>query len=200
VEHFNALARGLPGIPKALLSQRLRRLQQTGIVERRFDPENHATCYRLTRAGQELYSIVDSLTQWGAKWAFGEPEPAELNPVLLLWWMRGRVCLEKLPAQRVVVEFNFQEVRQSAYWLVLKPEDVSLCVKHPGFEIDVLVIAELSAFYQVWLGRITFDQAVREQRVEVDALPPFAHAFPTWFALSPAASTVQAETRIRHIR
>ena len=197
VEHFNALERGLPGIPKALLAQRLRRLQQTGIVERQADPEGHAIRYRLTQAGQELYPIIDSLTHWGAKWAFGEPAPSELNPVLLLWWMRGRVCVEKLPGKRVVVEFKFHEARPNSYWLVLKPEDVSLCVKHPGFEIDVLVTAELSALYQVWLGRMTFNQAVREQKVEVDALPALARAFPTWFALSPAAGTVRAQERIR---
>jgi hypothetical protein len=107
--------------------------------------------------------------------------------------MRGRVCTEKLPAQRVVVEFKFSEVRPNVYWLVLKPGDISLCVTNPGFEIDVLVTAELSALYQIWLGRMTFNQAVREQKVEVDAHPSLARAFPTWFALSPAAGTVQAQ-------
>jgi hypothetical protein len=65
-------------------------------------------------------------------------------------------------------------------------------VKHPGFEIDVVVTAELAAFYQVWFGRITFVDAFREQRIEVDAMPSLIRAFPKWFALSPTVDAVRA--------
>ena len=74
VDHFNALERGLPGISRALLASRLKRLQQVGIVERGVAPKGKRTCYTLTSAGWELYPVVESLTRWGAKWAFGEPE------------------------------------------------------------------------------------------------------------------------------
>jgi DNA-binding HxlR family transcriptional regulator len=190
-QHFNKLERGLPGIPKALLAERLRRLQQVGVIERRGDAGGRKTSYQLTAAGWELYPVVEGLTRWGAKWAFGDPEPAELDPLLLLWWMRDRVIRERLPRQRIVVEFNFREARPAKYWLVLSPEDVSLCLKHPGYEIDVLVTAELSALYQVWLGRITFGDAIRAQRIELDAVPALIAAFPEWFALSLAAGIVR---------
>ena len=42
---FNELARGLPGLSRALLSRRLRQLQHDGLVERTGDG------YTLTRAG-----------------------------------------------------------------------------------------------------------------------------------------------------
>ena len=103
-----------------------------------------------------IEAFVPDLTRWGAKWAFGEPEPTELNPVLLLWWMRDRVDAERLPPGRVVVEFQFIERRRECYWLILDPDDVSVCLKHPGYETDVLVRAELAALYQVWFGRLTF--------------------------------------------
>lgn len=190
--HFNELERGLPGIPKALLSERLRRLQHVGVLERYSDPEGRKTSYQLTLAGKELYPIIESLTSWGAKWAFGEPEPAELDPLLLLWWMRDRVKRECLPSHKVVVEFNFHEARPAKYWLVLSPADVSLCLKHPGYEIDILVTAALSTFYQVWLGRMTFLDALRANQIELDAVPTLVRAFPTWFALSLAAEIVSA--------
>ncbi|MFN8458485.1 MAG: hypothetical protein U0401_28170 [Anaerolineae bacterium] len=34
-----------------------------------------------------------------------------------------------------------------SYWLVLTKEDVRL-LTHPGFDLDVLVTADLAAFYQ----------------------------------------------------
>ncbi|HBY99079.1 MAG TPA: transcriptional regulator [Chloroflexi bacterium] len=191
-QHFNELERGLPGIPKALLAQRLRRLQQVGVIERYGDSKERKTCYQLTPAGQELFPVIESLTRWGAKWAFREPEPAELDPVLLLWWMRNRVNRERLPLQRIVVEFNFREARSAKYWLVLSPKDVSVCLKHPGYEIDILVTTELAVLYQVWFGRIAFHDAIREQQVQLDAAPALIREFPKWFALSQAASIVRA--------
>ena len=194
-QHFNALERGLPGIPRALLAERLRRLQQVGVIERLGESGGRRSRYRLTPAGWELVPVIDSLTRWGAKWAFEEPEPEELNPVLLLWWMRDRVNPERLPGRRVVVEFIFRETRPSRFWLVLDPNDVSVCLKHPGFEIDMLIQAELAALYEVWLGRLTFARVIREERVEIDATPALIRAFPKWFALSPAAEIVRATRR-----
>jgi DNA-binding HxlR family transcriptional regulator len=190
-QHFNELERGLPGIPKALLTERLRRLQQVGAIERLSEPTGRRTRYQLTAAGWELYPVIESLTRWGAKWAFGEPEPAELNPVLLLWWMRDAVNREALPEQRVVVEFYFRETRPKRFWLVLDPGDVSVCVQHPGFEIDVLIQAELAALYEVLFGQTTMARAMREDRLKIDSTPDLIRNFPKWFALSPVAEIVR---------
>lgn len=64
---FNDIARSEPGLSRTLLSKRLRQLEAAGIVSHVGDE------YRLTDAGEDLRSIVFSLGEWGAKWAFGEP-------------------------------------------------------------------------------------------------------------------------------
>jgi DNA-binding HxlR family transcriptional regulator len=191
-QHFNELERRLPGISRALLAERLRRLQRVGVLKRRLAPTGRQTSYQLTQAGRELQPVIDSLLHWGARWAFGEPDPAELDPVLLMWWMRDRVYTERLPSRRIVVEFDFRGPRPGTYWLVLEPGAISVCLTHPGFEIDVLVTADLAAFYQVWLGRITFAEAVRNRQVELDTVPALIRAFPRWFAWSAAAGAVRA--------
>lgn len=128
-----------------------------------------------------------------------EPDPDELDPSLLLWWMRDRVYTERLPQARVVVEFAFRSTRRrrSTYWLILERSDVSVCLKHPGFETDVLVTADLAVFYQVWLGRMTFAEALHDQRIELDAVPALMRDFPRWFAWSPTAEAVRAATQNR---
>jgi DNA-binding HxlR family transcriptional regulator len=191
VHRFSDLERGLPGIPRALLAERLRRLQKAGIIERQPEPVGHKSGYELTQAGLELRPIIESMLFWGARWAFGEPDLDELNPTLLLWWMRDRVYTERLPQERVVVEFDFREESFGNYWLVMKPQDVSVCLSHPGFEPDMLVSADLGAFYKVWLGYISYSQAVYEGQIEIKALPMLARSFPTWFAWSPAADGVR---------
>jgi hypothetical protein len=135
---------------------------------------------------------VDDLIVWGARWAFGEPDPAELDPVLLLWWMHGRVRRERLPPRRVVVQFDFSGARVASMWLLLDPADVSVCLQHPGFDVDLLVTADLAAFYRVWLGRCTLAEALRREQVRLDGPPALARAFPRWWALSPTAEVVRA--------
>ncbi len=190
--HFNALERGLPGIPRAVLTNRLKRLKQAGIIERVEESGSQKVSYSLTPAGWALTPIMDALSDWGAKWVFGEPEESELDPVLLLWWMHSRVYRERLPKQRVVVEFDFREARPARFWLVLTPEDVSVCMTHPGFDVNILVTAELKSFYQVWLGRIEFMDALRSEKIQLDAMPAFIRDFPGWFMLSPMVGSVKA--------
>lgn len=191
--HFNDFERGLPGISRGLLSDRLRRLEQVGIVEK-LEMENgrNRTQYQLTKAGEELYPVIDSLLHWGAKWAFGEPEQTDLDPILLLWWMRDRVRVEQLPDQRVVVQFDFKGAVKETDWLILQKDDVSICLSHPGFDVDMLVTADIATLFKVWLGGMDFNEAVRQQQLEIDAIPALTRAFPDWFAYSLAAPSVRS--------
>lgn len=193
--HFNELERGLPGIPTAVLANRLKRLHRAGIIDRVEESGKQKVSYCLTPAGQELKPVLDAMNDWSAKWIFGEPEESELDPVLLLWWLHSRVYRDRLPAQRVVIEFDFWETRPAHFWLVLTRDDVSVCMTDPGYEVNILVSAELKSFYQIWLGRILFTDALRSDKIQVDAIPVYIRDFPGWFMLSPLAGPVRAAVR-----
>ena len=190
---FNDLERGLPGISRALLAQRLRQLQEAGVIVKHYNASGrNKTEYHLTRAGQELKEVINSLLVWGADWAFGEPTQEELDPLLLLWWMHDRVNSDQITEERVVVQFDFHGAAVGTYWLVLTSEDTSLCLTDPGYEVNVLVTADLATFFKLWLGRISYHEAIRDYGVRVEGLPRHIRAFPNWFAWSPAAPTVRA--------
>jgi len=192
VGHFNALDRGLPGISRALLVERLRRLERMGIVARHASSAGRAVVYSLTPAGRQLQAIIDALGGWGARWAFGDPRPSELDPVVLLWWMKRRVHRERLPARRVVIQFDFRGDRTGSYWLVLERTDVSVCLQHPRFDIDLRVAADIDAFYRVWLGRNSLAEARRRDAVRLEGAPTMVRGFAEWFAWSPMAAAVRA--------
>lgn len=191
--HFNDLERGLPGISRALLSQRLRLLEHAGIVEKCFrQGDRRSTEYYLTSAGQALQDVIQSLLLWGTTWAFSDPTPEQLDPLLLLWWMRNRVNVQHLPQDRVVVQFDFHGTKTDSYWLVLAADDVTICLIHPGYEIDVLVVADLSTLFKVWLGQLDYDEVLNTRDLTVAGAPRLTRSFPTWFAWSPAAPAVRA--------
>lgn len=194
MKHFNDLERGLPGISRGLLSDRLRRLENAGVLEKISHGRGKKTEYHLSAAGVELHEVINALMVWGARWAFDEPTEEQLDPVLLMWWMRNRIRKDQLPDEQVVIEFNFIHHKSETYWLILNPKDVSVCVTFPGFPPDVFVTAKLSVFFQVWLGRISFDQALASDSVRIDANQKYTRAFPNWFAWSLAAPAVRAET------
>ncbi len=192
-KHFNDLQRGLPGLSRALLSKRLQQLQHDGIVEKRINDKGRRTSeYHLTEAGIDLQNIMNTLLIWGTKWSFGDPTEEQLDPLLLMWWMRGRVNKEKLPGERITVQFNFHSPVTDSYWLVMSQDDVVICVTDPGYDINVLVTANLKSFFMVWLGRMAYQEANRRSEIVVDTIPAFEQAFPTWFAWSPAAAVVSS--------
>jgi len=177
---------------RTLLAERLRRLQRVGVLERRDASRGKRTEYRLTSAGRELQPIIDLFGGWGARWAFGDPRPNELDPIVLLWWMRRRVCIEAIGRRRVVIQFDFSGGPRQSYWLLIERTDVSVCLKNPGFDIDVLVSADILAFYRVWLGRVTLSEALRRQQVQLDGTSSDVRSFSHWFSWSPMADAVRA--------
>jgi DNA-binding HxlR family transcriptional regulator len=191
MEGFNDIARGLPGIPRSLLSDRLARLEAAGVVTR--EPRaGRGHNYRLTDAGRELKAVVLAMGKWGARWAFGPPKEEDLDPGLLLWRMQQRLNVAALPDERVTIAFDFLAGRRSQFWLVIDQGAASVCVADPGFDIGLVVSAELSAFYQVWLGKISLDHATSKGLIRIEGRPAYERAFSGWFLWSPIAGFIAA--------
>lgn len=67
-KRFADLSRGLPAMSQNVLSQRLRGLEEFGIVRRRrLGPPASVGVYELTELGQELRPVVFSLARWGSR-------------------------------------------------------------------------------------------------------------------------------------
>ena len=78
---FNEILDGAPGLPRSVLSQRLRALERSGVVSR--TATGRSTCYRLTASGHELAEVCLALGAWGARWRDVRPE--DQDPYLALW-------------------------------------------------------------------------------------------------------------------
>jgi DNA-binding HxlR family transcriptional regulator len=190
MRRFNELARGLPGMSRGLLSKRLDQLERDGLV-------THVDgAYRPTAACEELGPLIFGLAEWGARWAFGEPRPDELDPVVLMWWIRGGLDPEVLlevtrNGPRSVLHVRVPDAHRSRFWFVATPGDVSLCFTDPGFEVDVTLESSLGVLYQVWLGALTLPTAVRDGRVTLTGPREAVRRLPEALKLSPAAPYVE---------
>jgi len=183
---FNDIQRGVPRISRALLVKRLRELAAHGVIISA-DGE-----YRLTEAGQELGEVVVHLGTWGARWT-APVRRDRLDAKLLMWDMRRRIALERLPEKRVVVRFDFRGVpaghkAPKTYWLVMQRPEVDLCIIEPGFEVDIYVDADLASLTRVWLGEIPIRQAIREGGINLNGERQAVRDFPSWLLLSTLAA------------
>ena len=191
VQRFNELERFLPGISRSVLAQRLRHLQRVGLVERQAGADGQRSVYQLTEAGRDLRPVVRAIGNWGARWAFGDPDPAELDPDLVVQWISRHLAREQLPARRVVVQFAVTGPPVRRYWLVIEPEDVSVCMHDPGFGIDAVFRSDARTLYQVYVGELALPDAQRSGRLELECAPAVLRQVPTWFAWSGFAPAVR---------
>ncbi len=190
---FSEIRRGMPLISRALLTQRLRHLEDVGVIESR--PAGRGREYRLSQAGAEFHGVIEGLGAWGQRWIHGRASAENLDAMLLMWNIRRRLAVDRLPDRRIVVRFDFRGVPAgrgpSTSWLVASRSEVDVCLKDPGFGIDLVVAADLGAFTRVWLGDISFEQAVRAREIRLDGPRELLRAFPGWLLLSHYAGVVR---------
>jgi DNA-binding HxlR family transcriptional regulator len=187
-DRFNELLRGAPLISRSLLAKRLRDLEKAGVVSRARLPAGRGYCYRLTRAGEEFRTVIEGLGNWGQRWTV-RVKRDNLDAGLLMWAIRRRIALDRLPAGRVVVQFDFRGIPPTKrgyrrFWLLLEHTHVDLCVEDPGFDVDLYVDADLSAMTKIYLGDVSFASASRVGDVRLSGPRELARAFPSWLLLS----------------
>ncbi len=68
-KRFGELARAVPGLSDRLLSQRLRELEEAGVVEREVDPGAPVRVnYSLSEKGADLRPAISELRAWARRW------------------------------------------------------------------------------------------------------------------------------------
>jgi DNA-binding HxlR family transcriptional regulator len=196
-QHFNEIHRGAPLMSRALLAQRLRSLEGHGVIARESLPKGRGYCYRLTEAGREFHSVIEGLGTWGQRWTV-RVERDNLDPGFLMWNMRRRIALDRLPPRRIVVRFKYGGVPVRCrgprlFWLLLEPTLADLCIEDPGFEVDLYVEADLATMAGVWLGDLTIKDALRSGKVQLSGSQELVQAFPAWLMLSHFAAVPRPE-------
>jgi DNA-binding HxlR family transcriptional regulator len=70
---FGELAKAVPGLSDRLLSQRLRELEQQGLVRREVEAGTPVrVTYSLSEAGEDLGPSISELKVWARRWKCGD--------------------------------------------------------------------------------------------------------------------------------
>lgn len=198
---FNDLRRGVPRMSPALLVQRLRDLEDHGVVRRVAGRDSGVMEYHLTPAGQELETLVGAMGHWGQRWVTSELSLQQLDASLLMWDMRRHLDLEPMPRRRSVIQFLYAEQApvDRSWWLIVEPDagphagkagaPVDLCSVEPGFDVDLYVACDLKTMTAIWMGVDTVRAALDSQRMHLTGDAELASNMQSWLGLSPFAKT-----------
>jgi DNA-binding HxlR family transcriptional regulator len=165
---FNDIRRGVPRMSATLLAQRLRKLEELGVIERRRAAAGWE--YHPTSAGEELRPIVVGLGHWGARWIGSRLKREQLDAGFLMWDIRRFARIDAFPAdRRTTVHFRFTDARsrERQWWLVVEKGSADLCRDDPGHEVDVVVESSVRALTEIWTGDSDPEAEVSARRLKV---------------------------------
>jgi len=184
---FSQLRRGLPLASPTVISRRLKQLEAEGVIERRRSGSGRRWTYHLTSAGAEFAPILEGLGVWGQRWARREFAKHEIDLGLLLWGLELSVNPDAFGPRRCVVKLTFtdQPKRKQHFWCINQGGRAELCLKEPGFEVDLYLEASLPDMIYVYRGDLPLVRALAQGRLEVHGATWAQRALSRWLAPSP---------------
>ena len=186
---YNDIQASVPRMSSALLSRRLKELEYANIIHRQPASSGRGHEYHLTEAGTQLWPVLDQMGVWAQTWLRREiTSDKNLDPDEFMWEVRRSILGQNIELKsRKVVNFkiNGVPVAKRFYWLVIEPDDVEVCMKDPGYEVDLWITATMRTFVELWLGHRTIPAALNDESLQLDGSPSEIATFRDWFILSP---------------
>jgi DNA-binding HxlR family transcriptional regulator len=173
-KRFTDLRTGLPHASSNILSERLRDLEQSGVIQRRkLPPPAASTVYELTEWGRELEPIVTKIGAWGARSPI-PPDSEEIGPDSIVLALRS--LFDPEAASKVA----------GAYELRLGDERFN--VEVAGGELDLgrggveeptakIAFADAPTFAAVLAGQLPLDEAVASGAAQIEGSKQAAKRF-----------------------
>jgi len=194
---FNELQRGLSLISPTILSRRLDALAEHGLVVKKKIPGQKGHEYFPTGACRELLPVIVSLGEWGMRWARANLDEKDYDVELLMLYLKRSIVPDKLVGRETVIRFHFTDAGQYPdWWLVADREQVDLCVKDPGKDIDVWFTTDVRTLVDIWMGQNTYRKAIRDGALKLVGDRALTRNVTEWmsnsvFAGLPAASAIR---------
>ncbi|MGE0735552.1 MAG: winged helix-turn-helix transcriptional regulator [Alphaproteobacteria bacterium] len=187
-KRFSDIQRGVPLMSRTLLARRLREMEADGLIASSRKSDGPGREYRLTKSGEQMRPMMEFLAQWGQQWTADKVGPEELDPSLALWGLRRSVDRAQLPDRRVVVQFQFRGVPRLRTairlgWLVLTRDEVDVCLKDPGYDVDLVVRADLGSLVRVWMGYADHAEMLARGAIAFDGPAGYARDFWKWIGV-----------------
>ncbi len=190
---FSTLQRGLGDISPALLTKRLRTLEEQGMVIRRRIPGQRGYEYFPTEACEALLPVLVSLGEWSLVWARYTVLDTDLNVELLMLYLERSVDPAKLTGSSTVIKFRFPDLKEQAdWWLIVENGSAEVCISDPGKDVDVYFNCSVRVLSEVWMGERTYRDAIQSGDLSVQGDRALTRNVTSWLRRSVFADSARA--------
>ncbi|MEE3325734.1 MAG: helix-turn-helix domain-containing protein [Myxococcota bacterium] len=193
---FNELQRGLGMISPALLSSRLKTLEDQGLVVRRKIPSQRGFEYYPTESCESLMPVLVAMGEWGLVWARHNLVEEDFDAEFLMFYLERSVDPSKLVGTQTVVRIEFDDFKpQPHWWIVVEGSNVDVCVKDPGREVDIFFKCRVRTLADVWMGDRTWRDAIRSGDLSVTGPSQLTRNINAWLRPSLFAESDRGHAR-----
>ena len=177
---FNNLRKGMPLLSPTLLSKRLKTLVAQEIIVRK--KTDKGVLYSMTEAGVELKDMIMHLGEWGQRWVRSDFSKQDLDASLLIWDMHRTIDIDKFPDEKKVIQFEFLGAppKERFYWLSVENREVEICVKNPGYHVDLSIRAALKEFTAFWMGDLTLNKLIQDKKLSAEGDKTLKSSMENW--------------------
>jgi len=197
---FSDFQRALSRISPALLTKRLNNLEKAGVIVKKTQQGRRGYQYFLTPAGRQLSPIIEHLATWGMRWARGQLTDSELDIEFLMWEIQRRLDTGALPDGETVLCFIFEELTQfKSWWIVINGDDVDLCTKNPGKDVDLYISSTVRTMVEIWEGEIGLKTAQRKNLLKTNGNRQLVKTLTDWFGICLYADVKRGDPALKRV-
>ena len=183
---FNELQRGLGDISPALLTSRLKSLEEQGIVARRRISGQRGHEYFPTPACEALLPVLITIGEWGLTWTREMLVKDDFDVDFLMFYLERSVDPDKLPGDQSVIRFRFTDLtEQCNWWLLVSRSSVQVCLTPPARDVDIYFTTTVRTMHDVWMGDRSYRDAVKTEDLIIEGEPALTRNVSNW--LRPSA-------------
>ena len=189
-KRFTDLRAGLPHASSNILSERLRDLEQGGVIQRRKLPPPAASwVYELTGWGRELEPIVTKLGAWGARSPF-PPETQEIGPDSIVLALRSLFDSEAAGDLSAAYELRIGEER---FRVEITAGELSLDRGVAADPTASIAVPDAPTLAAVLTGQLPLDDALDSGVVQIEGGKQAAKRFLRLFPMPEPSACASAE-------
>ena len=178
---FSDLQRGLGDISPALLTSRLKSLEEQGMVARRRVAGQRSHEYFPTAACEALLPVIVSLGEWGLCWARHMLIDDDFDVDFLMFYLERSIDPAQLAGDQTVIRFKFTDLTdQRDWWLLVDRDKVDLCITPPGRDVNVYLTTTVRTMHDVWMGDRTYRDAVKAGDLIIEGEPALTRNVSRW--------------------
>jgi DNA-binding HxlR family transcriptional regulator len=182
---YSQFQKYMPNISPTLLKNRLRSLEDHGVIMRKKTATQGRYDYYLTPSGKALGPLLTEFGKWGMRFANSGMTEKENTVYGLMRDLSGALDTGELPDCDITVQFNFTDNPESTKQFInIHSGQVEVCSQNLGFEVDVYITTTLKDMTKIWYGELAMLKAIEDEKMAIVGNSQYIRNITRWLRIS----------------